>query len=126
VIERYGDHAATAFKAVLKGAADDKLRPAYFAGVAAMRAGRWGKKPRGRDLAPCINQADRVETLFAAAPALSIRVDVLSRFSEPGNSVCEELFAKELSNAMTLDNVLEFDQLRRSSAAFQAWSADVR
>jgi hypothetical protein len=38
----------------------------------------------------------------------------------------KELFVKELSNAMALDNVLEFDQLRRSSAAFQAWSADVR
>jgi hypothetical protein len=38
----------------------------------------------------------------------------------------KELFVKELSNAMTLDNVLEFDQLRRSSAAFQAWSAAIK
>jgi hypothetical protein len=34
-------------------------------------------------------------------------------------------FVKDLSNAMTLDNVLEFDQLRRSSVAFQAWSAAI-
>jgi hypothetical protein len=32
-------------------------------------------------------------------------------------------FVKELSNAVTLDNVLGFDQLRRSGVAFQAWMA---
>jgi hypothetical protein len=34
-------------------------------------------------------------------------------------------FVKDLSNAMTLDNVLEFDQLRRSSLAFQPWGAAI-
>jgi hypothetical protein len=47
--------------------------------------------------------ADCVETLVAAAPALSTRVAVLSRFSELGIR-----FEKDLSNAVTLDDVLEF------------------
>jgi hypothetical protein len=47
-------------------------------------------------------------------------------FLSRGIRFVKELFVKELSNAMTLDNVLEFDQLRRSSAAFQAWSAAIK
>jgi len=43
--------------------------------------------------------------------AVPIRLDVLSEFSEPGNSVCEDLL-----NAVTLDNVSELS-VRRSSAA---------
>jgi hypothetical protein len=41
--------------------------------------------------ARCINQADRVETVFAAAPGLSIQLEVLSEFSEPGNSLKKDL-----------------------------------
>jgi CubicO group peptidase (beta-lactamase class C family) len=41
-----------------------------------------------------------VETLVAAAPAISIRLDVLSEFSEPGIRL-----EKDLPNAVTLDNV---------------------
>ena len=52
--------------------------------------------------APCRILADRVETLVAAAPAISIRLDVLSEFSEPGIRL-----EKDLSNAVTLDNVLD-------------------
>jgi hypothetical protein len=56
--------------------------------------------------------ADRVETPVAARPAaISTRLDVLSEFSEPGNSVCEHL-----SNAVTLDNVSEL-----ISCGVQAW-----
>jgi hypothetical protein len=59
-----------------------------------------------------------VETLFAAALAISVGDEVLSEFTEPGNSVCED-------NAVTLDNILGFDQLRRSGVAFQAGSAAI-
>ena len=40
----------------------------------------------------CTNLADRVKTPAAArTTAVPIRLDVLSEFSEPGNSVCEDL-----------------------------------
>ena len=45
----------------------------------------------------------------AGTTAVPIRLDVLSEFSEPGNSVCEDLL-----NAVTLDNVSEL-----ISAAFR-------
>ena len=61
------------------------------------------------------NRADRVETLVAAQPdAISIRLDVLSEFTEPGKSVCEDL-----SNAVTLDDVSEL-----ISCGVQAWLLD--
>jgi hypothetical protein len=45
----------------------------------------------------------------ARTTAVPIRLDVLSEFSEPGNSVCEDPL-----NAVTLDNVSEL-----ISAAFR-------
>jgi hypothetical protein len=51
----------------------------------------------------CKNLADRVRTPAAArTTAVSIGLDVLSQFSEPGNSVREDLL-----NAVTLDNASE-------------------
>src|SRR5271170_5326709 len=55
--------------------------------------------------------ADRVEHRWRRGRPLSIRLDVLSEFSEPGNSVCEDL-----SNAVTLDNVSEL-----MSCGVRAW-----
>jgi hypothetical protein len=43
-----------------------------------------------------------VKTLAAAAPAVSIRVDALSEFSELAIR-----FEKDLSNAVTLANILD-------------------
>jgi hypothetical protein len=48
----------------------------------------------------CKYDADRVKTLVSAVPVISIRLDVLSEFSEPGirfGKICP----------MTLDNVLD-------------------
>jgi hypothetical protein len=52
-----------------------------------------------------------VETLVAASPAVSIRLDVLSEFSELGIR-----FEKDLSNAVTLANVL--DSIRYGAPAW--------
>jgi hypothetical protein len=52
---------------------------------------------------PCEN------TDSVADDSVPIRLDVLSQFSEPGNSVCEDLL-----NAVTLDNASEL-----ISAAFR-------
>jgi hypothetical protein len=63
----------------------------------------WNTKVRRRFMCSHtwrINLADRVKTLVAAVPAISIRHDVLSEFSEPGirfGKICP----------MTLDNVLD-------------------
>ena len=52
-----------------------------------------------------------METLVAASPAVSIRLDVLSEFSELGIR-----FEKDLSNAVTLANVL--DSIRYGAPAW--------
>ena len=59
--------------------------------------------PNRTPAAPCRTLPDRVKTAASArTTAVSIRLDVLSEFSEPGNSVYEDLL-----NAVTLDNVSE-------------------
>jgi hypothetical protein len=51
---------------------------------------RGGRRPSNDRVLP-LDQADRVETVFAAASGLSIQLEVLSEFSEPRNSLKKDL-----------------------------------